>query len=111
MPKFTAFKVSRQQQHRAGELRWSLTDFLSWGEDTQSTGTQKQLEYLRQETQGRELLRENPRDLGGLLVIPSSALSMYVRTRSETKDRAILKSNREQCPALTQHRMETVPTT
>lgn len=35
----------------------------------------------------------------------------YVRTQSETKDRAILKSNREQCPALTQHRMETVPTT
>lgn len=59
----------------------------------------------------RAAQRENPRDLGGLLVIPSSALSMYVKTRSETKDRAILKSNREQCPALTQHRMETVPTT
>ena len=58
MSKFTAFKVSRQQQHRAGELRWSLRDFLSWGDDAESTGTQKQLEYLRQKTQGRELLRE-----------------------------------------------------
>ena len=35
-----------------------LIDFLSWGDDAESTGTQKQLEYLRQKTQGRELLRE-----------------------------------------------------
>ena len=58
-------EVSRQQQHRAGELRWGLVDLLSWGDDAESAGTQKQPEYLRQKPQGRELLRERTPEIQG----------------------------------------------